>query len=126
MPESCGPERDSPESLRTRRSQTGVPPLGVPSGAPRFIGFAFAILMGLKLARGILADKLRGGNASQNSMCAFAQKKSAARAADFQQGLKQFYADGTAGASGASGSSVAPPGDAAPSISPPFERGHST
>jgi hypothetical protein len=52
-----------------------VPPLGVPSGAPRFIGFAFAILMGLKLARGILADKLRGGNAWQNSMCAFGQKK---------------------------------------------------
>jgi hypothetical protein len=39
-----------------------MPLFGFPDGALRFISFAFAILPGLKLARGILADKLRGGN----------------------------------------------------------------
>jgi hypothetical protein len=63
-----------------------VPPLGVLSGAARFISFAFAILMGLKLATGILADKLRGGNASQNSMCTFEQKKIRRKSGGFPAG----------------------------------------
>jgi hypothetical protein len=42
--------------------------------------------MGLKLATGILADKLRGGNASQNSMCTFEQKKIRRKSGGFPAG----------------------------------------
>jgi hypothetical protein len=48
-------------------------------------------LTGLKLATGILADKLPGGNRlAKLNVHLWAKKKSAARAADFHQVFKQL------------------------------------